>query len=156
MNTLTELTHQLSKEIQNKDGRIRSRIADEQIRFNYALTQILEDIWKNFFVHPDNECLINKNKNFYSENSRYRDPNLTYRMAMAAFDGLINLDMIYVTKGGYYDRTSFQGDLTRYKATEQLLERIDQIEGHPAIYLKPNLDVETIILRNEVDGKRLL
>ncbi len=109
METLTELSSQLNKEIQDKEGRTRSRTADEQIRFNYALTKILEDIWKNHFVHPDNECLINKNKNFYSENSRYRDPNLTYRMAMAAFDGLINLDMIYVTKGGYYDRTSFQG-----------------------------------------------
>ena len=155
MNTLTELTHQLSKEIQDKETRKRTRLDDEKIRFDYALTKILEDIWKNHFVHPDNECLINKNKNFYSENSRYRDPNLTYRMAMAAFDGLINLDMIYVTKGGYYDRTSFQGDLTRYKATERLLERIDQIEGHPAIYLKPDLDVEKIILRNEVDGKKV-
>ena len=154
MNNLTKLTHQISKNIQGKEGRTRSRTADEQIRFDYALTKILEDIWKNHFVHPDNECLINKNKNFYSENSRYRDPNLTYRMAMAAFDGLINLDMIYVTKGGYYDRTSFQGDLTRYKATQRLLDRIDELEGHPAIYLKPNLDVETIILRNEVDGKR--
>ena len=45
MNTLTQLTHQLSKEIQDKEGRTRSRTADEQIRFNYALTKILEDIW---------------------------------------------------------------------------------------------------------------
>ena len=146
MNTFNELIHQLSKEIQDKETRKRTRLDDEQIRFNYALNKILEDIWKNHFVHPDNECLINKNKNFYSENSRYRDPNLTYRMAMAAFDGLINLDMIYVTKGGYYDRTSFQGDLTRYKATQRLLERIDELEGHPAINIKPDLDVQTIIL----------
>ena len=76
-------------------------------------------------------------------------------MAMAAFDGLINLDMIRITRNGVYDRTTFQGNLTRYKATERLLERIDQIEGHPAIYLKPNLDAETIILRNEVDGKKV-
>ena len=74
MNNLTELTHQISKKIQGKEGRTRSRTADEQIRFDYALAKIIEDIWKNFFVHPDNECLINKNKNFYSENSRYRDP----------------------------------------------------------------------------------
>ena len=94
MKTITELTHQLSKEIQDKEGRTRSRTADEQIRFNYALTKILEDIWKNHFVHPDNECLINKNKNFYSENSRYRDPNLTYRMAMAVFPYLVSLSTI--------------------------------------------------------------
>ncbi len=155
MNTLTELTHQLSKEIQDKETRKRTRLDDEQIRFNYALTKILEDIWKNHFVHPESECLMNKRSGAYSENAKYRDPKLTYKMAMAAFDGLINLDMIYVTKGGYYDRTSFQGDLTRYKANERLLERIDELEGHPAINIKPDLDVQTIILRKKVDGRKI-
>ena len=83
MNNLTELTHQLSKEIQDKEGRTRSRTADEQIRFNYALTKILEDIWSNYVVHPDSQCLINSRSGYYSENAKYRDPNLTYRMAMA-------------------------------------------------------------------------
>ncbi len=154
MNTLIEIIHQLSKEIQDKEDR-RARSTNDKIRFEYALTKILEDIWSNYFAHPDSECLINKNKNFYSDNAKYRDPNLTYRMAMAAFDGLINLDMIYVTKGGYYDRTTFQGDLTRYKATPRLLEKIDELESHPAIYIKPNLDDQTIILRNEVEGRKI-
>ena len=68
MNNLTELFNQLLKEIQDKEDRTRSRTADEQIRFDYALTKMLEDIWKNHFVHPDNECLINKNKNFCYSN----------------------------------------------------------------------------------------
>ena len=34
---------------------------------------------------------------------------------MAAFDGLINLDMIRITRNGVYDRITFQGNLTRYK-----------------------------------------
>ncbi len=46
MNTFNELTHQLSKEIQDKEGRTRSRTAEEQIRFEYALSKILEDILK--------------------------------------------------------------------------------------------------------------
>ena len=50
MDTFNELIKQLSKEIQDKEGRTRSRTADEQIRFNYALTKILEDIWKNLKV----------------------------------------------------------------------------------------------------------
>ena len=60
MNNLTELTHQLSKEIQDKESRTRSRTADEQIRFDYALTKILEDIWSNYVAHPDSECYIHK------------------------------------------------------------------------------------------------
>ena len=53
MNTLTEITQQLSKEIQDKEGRTRSRTADEEIRFDYALTKILEDIWSNYVAHTD-------------------------------------------------------------------------------------------------------
>ncbi len=155
MNTLTELTHQLSKEIQDKEGRTRSRTAEEQIRFDYALTKILKDIWSNHFVHPDSECLMKRRSGAYSENAKYRDPHLTYRMAMAAFNGLVNLDMIRITRNGYYDRTTFQGDLTRYKATQRLLERIGKLEGHPAIYIKPNLDDQTIILRNVVEGRKI-
>ena len=64
-------------------------------------------------------------------------------MAMAAFDGLKNLDMIRITRNGVYDRTSFQGDLTRYKATERLLERIDQIEEFDQIESSmDNIDVK--------------
>ena len=78
MSTLTELSQQLSNKIQDKEGRTRSRTADEQIRFNYALTKILEDIWSNYVAHPDSECSIHKRRGAYSENAKYRDPNLTY------------------------------------------------------------------------------
>ena len=135
MGTFNELLSQLSIEIQDKEGRTRSRTADEQIRFDYALTKMLEDIWSNYVAHPDSECSIHKRRSAYSENAKYRDPNLTYRMAIAAFDGLINLDMIRVMHKGYYDRTTFQGDLTRYKSTQRLIERIEGIEGHPTIYI---------------------
>ena len=36
MDTFNELISQLSKEIQDKEGRTRSRTADEQIRFDYG------------------------------------------------------------------------------------------------------------------------
>ena len=88
MDTFNELINQLSREIIDKEGRTRSRTIDEEIRFNYALTKILEDIWSNYVAHPDSECSIHKRRGAYSENAKYRDPNLTYRMAMAAFDGL--------------------------------------------------------------------
>ena len=155
MDTFNELIKQLSKEIQDKEGRTRSRTADEQIRFNYALTKMLGDIWSNYVAHPDSECLMKRRSGAYSENAKYREPLLTYRMAMAAFDGLKNLDMIRITRNGVYDRTIFQGDLTRYKATQRLIERIEEIESHPAIYIKPNLDDQTIIMRNVIEGRKI-
>ena len=86
---------------------------------------MLGDIWSNYVAHPDSECLMKRRSNAYSENAKYRDPNLTYRMAMAAFDGLLNLDMIRITRNGFYDCTLFQGDLTKYRPTQRLVERIE-------------------------------
>ncbi len=40
MNDLNELIQQLSKEIQDKESRTRSRTTDEQIRFNYVLEEL--------------------------------------------------------------------------------------------------------------------
>ena len=75
---------------------------------------------------------------------------------MNAFDGLQLLNLIVVTKDGYYDRTKMQGGLTRYRAREELLEILNEIPEHPAIHLKPNLDAETILLREKIDNKNVL
>ena len=77
-------------------------------------------------------------------------------MTMAAFDGLQLLNLIVVTKDGYYDRTKMQGGLTRYRAREELLEMLNAVPEHPAIHLKPNLDAETILLRQKIDNKNVL
>ena len=55
-----------------------------------------------------------------------------------------------------YDRTKMQGGLTRYRAREELLEMLSEIQEHPAIHLKPNLDAETILLRQKIDNKNVL
>jgi len=156
MTKISEIAKKLSERITNAETRKRSRTADEYQRFLYAIEYILTDIWKSSFIHPESECSIHKHNNYYSSNPRYRDPNLTYKMTMNAFDGLQLLNLIVVTKDGYYDRTKMQGGLTRYRAREELLEMLNEIPEHPAIHLKPNLDAETILLRNEVDGRKVL
>ena len=153
---MKELIRKLSEKISNAETPKRSRIAEEYQSFLYAIEYILTDIWKSSFIHPEAECYIHKHNNHYSSNTRYRDQNLTYKMALAAFDGLQLLNLIVVTKDGYYDRTKMQGGLTRYRAREELLEMLNEIPEHPAIHLKPKLDSETILLRNIVDGKRVL
>jgi len=61
-----------------------------------------------------------------------------------------------VTREGHFDRTTYQGQTTRFVARDELLERLQELDGHPAISIKPDLDAETIILRNKVDGKKVL
>ena len=154
MNSFDELCKKLTQDIGNNIVLKRSWKEDEQLRFDYAVRYLLIDLWKKHHTHPDNHLSIQKNKNFYSALKQYRDPQLTYRMAMHAFDGLQKLDMIYVVQDGYYDRIKMEGSLTRYKATYRLTEMFDELEGHPAITLKPNIDIQTILLRNKVDGRR--
>ena len=156
MNSFEELYKKLSQDIDTKDTRARARTEQEQIRFDYAVSYILRELWNKHFTHEDNESSIQKNKNFYSALEQYRDPNLTYRMAIQAFEGLQMLDMIYVTKKGYYDRNKMEGDLTRFKATHNIRELFNELEGHPAITLKPNLDIQTILLRDRIDGRNIL
>ena len=152
---MKEIVKKLSERISTTETRKRSRIASEYQRFLYAIEYILTDIWKSSYIHPEAECSIHKHNNHYSSNKRYRDPNLTYKMTMQAFNGLLSLNLIMVTKDGYYDRTKMQGGLTRYRAREELLEMLNEILEHPAIHLKPNLDAETIILREEIDEKKV-
>ena len=156
MTNISEIAKKLSERITNAETRQRSRTAEEYQRFLYANEYILTDIWKASYIHPEAECSIHKHNNHYSNNTRYRDPNLTYKMTMAAFDGLQLLNLIVVTKDGYYDRNKMQGSLTRYRAREELLEMLNEIPEHPAIHIKPNLDAETILLRNEIDGRKVL
>ena len=98
MHSFNELCKKISHDIDSKDIRTRSRTEKEQIRFDYAVTHQLIELWKKHFTHHDHEPSIQKNKNYYSALQIYRDPNLTYRMAMQVFEGLQKLNLITVTK----------------------------------------------------------
>ena len=154
MNSFDELCKKLTQDVANNIVQGRSWNEAEQLRFDYAVRHLLIDLWKKHHSHPDNHSSMQKNKNFYSALKQYRDPQLTYRMAIHAFDGLQKLDMIYVVQDGYYDRIKMEGSLTRYKATLRLTEMFEELEGHPAITLKPNIDIQTILLRHKIDGRR--
>ena len=156
MTNISEIAKKLSERITNAETRQRSRTAEEYQRFLYAIEYILTDIWKSSYIHPEAECSIHKHNNYYSSNTRYSDPNLTYRMTMNAFDGLQLLNLIVVTKNGYYDRIKMQGGLTRYRAREELLEMLNEIPEHPAIHIEPNPETEIILLRNIVNNQRIL
>ena len=153
---LEELIKETVKRIETKEGRSRSRTAEEQLRFEHATRVLIVDLWKAVKSTPIRECSINKRSGWYSENPRYRDPLLTYKQMIAVFDGLINIGFIEVTREGYFDRTIYQGKTTRFVARDELLERLQELGGHPAISIKPDFNAETIILRDKVDGRKVL
>ena len=150
---LQELANEISSILVGNEVR-KARSADPQSRFGYAVKYILADLWKASKSTPIRECLMSLRSGYYSENKRYRDPNLTYKQVIAVFEGLKDAGFIEITKDGYFDRATGTGSLTKFIARDRLLEMLNGLEGHPAIDVKPDVDRETIILRDNVNGQR--
>ena len=148
----SEFVKEITKELEAKESRNRARGANAQISFNYAVGYILKELWRNALSYPPRESSINLRSGYYSELERYRDPLLTYRQVKAAHEGLIACRYIEVTTKGYFSREKGTGGLTRLAPTDRLLERFENLEGHPAFVVSPNLDLECIILRDKLDG----
>ena len=140
--------------IEGLETRKRKGDANTQLRFEHSVITILIDLWKAIYSIPPRECLINKRNGHYSENPRYRDPLLTFKQTSAVFDRLNMLGLIEVTKEGYYDPETLQGSLTKFLARDELLERLREIEVHPALSIQPDMNSEGILLRNVVDEHR--
>ena len=155
MDGLAGLALTLASEINAIEQR-KQRPADAQAKFEYAILHLLKDCWLGIYISPAYECGIHKRSNWYSETQRYRDPNLTYKQTMAAYDGLQALGLIYETKGGFLDRDTGKSDITKYKVTDKLKHMLEAIEGDPFKDIKPDLDKESILLRDRVNGRRVV
>ena len=153
---IAELTTEVITLILTAEGRSSSSTANEQLSFEHAVRALLIDLWKAVKCTPMRECSINKRSGWYSEHPRYRDPLLTYNQRIAVFDGLLKLGFIEFTREGYFDRVIYQGKTTRFVASDALLERVHALDGPPAISIQPDMNAETIVLRNKVDGKKVL
>ena len=145
---------EIAKEIEAKESRSRARSAAPHARFEYAVSFLLRELWRNSLSYPPRESSIHLRRGYYSELQRYRDENLTYRQVKAAFDGMVDCRMIEVTTAGFYRRDMGSGELTRFIPTDRLLEKFESLEGHPAFQLKSDTSGDIIILRNKIDGRK--
>ena len=148
-----ELIYEISKDIQKHEKRKGLRTTEEQSRFEYAVKYILTDLWKACYSIPIRECVINLRIGHYSKNSQYCDPQLTFIQVKAVYDALIAMRQIEITRDGYYDKVKMERSLTCFVARDELLEKLQNLEGHPAISLQPDLNQECILLRNIIDGR---
>ena len=96
-----EFKKEISKELEAKESRSRARSAAPHARFEYAVSFLLGELWRNSLSYPPRESSIHLRRGYYSELPRYRDENLTYRQVKAAFDGMIDCRMIEVTTAGF-------------------------------------------------------
>ena len=150
-----DLTKEIISRIEAVESRDRQRSHSAQLSFEHAVATLLHDLWRSIVSKPTSECLINKRGGYYSEHPRYRDPLLTYKQTMAAYDGLLKLGLIEETHSGYFDPTTLEGNVTRFVARDELIERLGELSGHPAMHIPIDSNRESIILRDKVDGKRI-
>ncbi|MDG2403428.1 MAG: hypothetical protein P8M25_00275 [Paracoccaceae bacterium] len=66
---------------------------------------------------------------------------MTYKKVRAAFEG-------------HFDPVLLEASSPHYVARDELLDRLQQLEGGPALNVKSDLGRETIILGNKIDGQK--
>lgn len=150
---IDDLVSDISLRIVASSGKKRSPTNKEYFRLSYAVRHLLTDMWKSLSSVPQRECTINLRNGYYSENQRYRDPNLTYRQIKSAYDWMVGSGLIHVTKIGFLDRNRGEGQVTRFAPLDELTERLGAIDHHPAIFFEPDLNAETIILRDTINHR---
>jgi hypothetical protein len=156
MDQITQLASLIASEISSIENRERKRFADAQKHFEHAIECLLKDLWTGTAIHSEYEVGIHRRSNWYSETPQYRDPNLTFKQAIAAYDGMTSLDLIRVSKDAHFDPDTGKGELTKVIATDKLLQIMEGLEGNPFKEVQPDLDAECILLRDRVNGHRVL
>ena len=116
MSQIYNLSQQIASEISSIENRERKRFADAQRHFEHAIECLLKELWLGTEIHPQYEVGIHRRSNWYSETRQYRDPNLTFKQAIAAYDGMTSLDLIGVSKDAYFDPDTGRGILTKIRA----------------------------------------
>ena len=151
---LTDIVDRLAAQITEQEGRDRKRDGDAQAHFLHGIEHLIIQLWKGTQIHEGFEGGINKRAGWYSENSRYRDPNLTFKQTVFAYNGLIKLDLVQETQKGYFNGETLEGSITRFAANDELLSIFADIKEDPFKAIQPDLSSESIILRDKIDGKK--
>jgi hypothetical protein len=156
MEALTGLSQSIAFEISSIESRERKRTTSAQRHFEHAIECLLKELWLGTAIHPEYEAGIHRRSNWYSETPQYRDSNLTYKQAIAAYDGMVATDFIRVARDGFFDRDTGRSDVTKVIATDKLLQIMEGLEGNPFKEATPDLDAECILLRDRINGQRVL
>ena len=86
MEALTGLSQSIASKILSIENRERKRTASAQKHFEHAIECLMKDLWLGTVIHPEYEAGIHRRSNWYSETPQYRDPDLTYKQVIAAYD----------------------------------------------------------------------
>ena len=154
MNNFEDIISTIANDLAATETRKRVRGPSANSKLETSLRHLLSQLWKGSQVHEDFEGLINKRSNWYSGSPNFGLPKLSYRTTMSVYQGLKKLNLIRETRAGYFDRVTGEGNVTKFVATEKLLAILNRLEDDPFLVLRPNLNSECIVLRDNVNGTR--
>ena len=123
MSHLSEISLLIASEISSIENRQRKRSDDAQKHFEHAIECLVKDLWLGTVIHPEYEVGIHRRSNWYSETPQYRDSNLTYKQAIAAYDGMVATDFIRVVRDGFFDRDTGRSDKESEKSSMRVIGR---------------------------------
>ena len=149
-----EIVNRLAAQITEQEGGDRKRTGAAQAHFLHGIEHLIIQLWKGTQIHDGYEGGMNKRSGWYSKNSRYTDPNLTFKQTMFAYNGLLKVGLIQETKGEYFNRETLEGNITRFAANDELLSIFSDIKEDPFRAIQPDLSCESIILRDKIGGKK--
>ena len=140
---------ELANEIEAREGRKRSRTAQEAKRFKDALRILVLDLYGAWKTDPALQIGISLRSNDYSAGTRYAKLFLSFRQFKAAYEGLRDCGYLQVDKRGGRYRASGKAWNTKIRATQKLIELLTQkAKIHPFRIVRAS-SAETILLKNE-------
>ena len=131
LDSFEELCTVLAERIDKSETRERGRTAEAKQNLLTSVHHLVSQLWKGTQIHEGYEAGINKRSGWYSEIERYRQPGLTYRQTIAAYDGLRQLGLISETRNGFLDRDNFEADITKFVANDEQLEMLSELKEDP-------------------------
>ena len=131
MDSFEELCKSLAERIDKSETRERGRTTEAKQNLLTSVHYLVSQLWKDTQIHEKYKAGLNKRSGWYSSNERYRQPGLTYKQIIAAYDGLRQLGLISETRNGFLDRDNFEADITKFVANDELLEMLSELKEDP-------------------------
>jgi hypothetical protein len=126
----------------------RKRSATDTEKWHAWIAALTANLFAAWRVSPELQVGFPKSAGHYTS-SRYRYPELSYRLMTQAFDGLQRLGYLQVDLRGYHDKETGKGKVTKIRGTQKLVRLLEQ-DGpvrHWEICERP--DAEGLRLRDE-------
>jgi len=135
----------LVEEIETQEGRVRKRVKAAPA-FRAAVSALVLDLYVAWKANPEMHISVPLSSRDFADGKRYARLHFTYDTFKPAFDGLRKLGYFNITRGGFIDRETGIGRVTRIIATKKL---IDKLRSVPLVSINRDPGPEIIILKNE-------